>query len=279
MKIKITTDSTCDLPEDIIEKLGISVMPLQVLVGDKYYRDGVDIKPHQIFEHVESGGGSCATTAINIADYFDFFKTHLESHDALIHINLSSELSACNQNANIAAAELENVYVFDSKNLSTGTGLMVMAAAEMALAGKSADEIIQKLDELAPKAEVSFVIDTLKYLHKGGRYSAVAALGANMLKLKPCIEVTDGKMTVGKKYRGVLPKVLKQYAEDKIANRSDLELHRIFITHSSVSQDIVDELYGYVKEIGFKDIIISTAGCAISCHCGPNALGLLYFRK
>lgn len=281
MRIKITGDSTIDLSPSLLERYDISTIPLYIMKGDASYRDQLEIKPEDIFEYVESGKGICHTAAVNTIDYTEFFTTLLQDYDAVIHINISSDLSCCNQNALIAARELENVYVIDSRNLSSGSGHLAVDAAIMAQSGMAPQAIAEKLTEMTKLVEASFVIDTLKYLHKGGRCSAVAALGANLLKLKPCIEVSNGKMDVGKKYRGNFDKVILQYAADKLANYRDLDPRRLFITYApGTPPAIADSVEEYARSLGyFEEICQTIAGCTISNHCGPVCLGVLYYRK
>ena len=281
MKIKITADSTCDIGEALAKKYDVAIIPLFVVMDDKPYRDLVEINPPQIFDYVSDTGKLCQTSAVNAALYAEEFAKYAKDHDAVIHINLSSSLSVCHQNAKIAAEEFDNVYVVDSLNLSTGSGLIVLAAAEMAQKGNSAEEIIAFLEKAVKKAEASFVLDTLLYLQKGGRCSSLAALGANLLKLKPCIEVIDGKMQVGKKYRGTLTKAIEMYISDRLTNRDDIDYSRIFITHTAVANpDLVKCAEEAVKKYGkFEEILITSAGCTIANHCGPNCLGILFNRK
>lgn len=280
MSILITSDSTCDLTAQQIEKYGIQVLPLVVVKADKAHRDGVDIGPDDIYAHVSAGGALCSTAALNVSDYMEFFKENLASHDAIIHLNISSHFSSCHQNAKLAAMELENVYVVDSLNLSTGHGHLVLQAAEMAEGGMPAQEIVDVLNELAPKVRASFVLEQLEYMRKGGRCSAVTALGANLLKLKPSIEVHDGKMGVAKKYRGNLEKCLREYVADQLADLEAIRPERIFVTHSGVEQETIDMVVSLVKEKNyFKEICVSRAGCTVSCHCGPGTLGVLFIEK
>ena len=280
MRIKISADSTCDLSQDLIEKYDISIVPLYVVKGEKTYRDGVDIRPSDIFEYVENGQGTCNTSAVNIVEYTERFENYLKEYDAVIHINISSDLSTCNQSACIAASQWENVYIVDSRNLSTGSGHLVLDAALLAAEGMAPADIKAELDKRASKLEASFVINTLKYLHKGGRCSGVAALGANLLKIKPCIEVVNGKMEVGKKYRGPYEKVILQYVEDRLKNRDDIDYRRIFITHTPISEEIIKSVTAAIQKLGqFEEIIETTAGCTISNHCGPATLGILFYKK
>ena len=280
MKIKITSDSTCDLSREQIAKYGIHVMPLAVAMGENNYRDGVDITPEQIYAHVAKGGDLPKTAANNIAEYAEVFGKYAAEYDAVIHLNISSDFSSCHQNACVAAEDFENVYVVDSRNLSTGHGLLVIRAYELAEEGKSGAEIAETLRGMADRVDASFILNQLEYLKKGGRCSALTVLGANMLKLKPCIEVKDGKMGVGKKYRGNFEKCLKEYIVDRLSGRDDLELDRVFVTHSGISKELVDLAVNTVRELQpFKEISSTQAGCTVSSHCGPDTIGVLYIHK
>ena len=199
--IKITTDSTCDLPARLLERYNVTVFPLGVVKAGKLYHDGVDIRTADIAAHVDAGGEITTTNAVNAADYEDTFRTLTEQYDAVIHINIGSGFSCCCQNAKLAAEEVPEVYVVDSENLTVGHGLLVLAAAEAAEEGKSVAEILNLLEDMVPRLETSFVLDRLDYMKKGGRCSSVTALGANLLKLHPCVEVIGNKMSVTKKYR------------------------------------------------------------------------------
>ncbi len=281
MKIKISSDSTCDLTKEIIEQLDISIVPLLVSKGEDMLRDGIDITAGDVIDFMVSGAGLCTTSAVSIGEYEDVFKGYLENYDAVIHLNISHKFSSCYQNAKLAAASLKNVYIVDTMNLSTGSGHLVIDAALLARSGMEPAMIAATIAGKTDKVEASFVIDTLKYLHKGGRCSAVAALGANLLKLKPCIEVVDGAMGVGKKYRGNVDKCILQYVEDKLKDRTDLDLRRIFIT---CTVDTPDEVIESVKEKilslqPFEQVLVSYAGCTITSHCGTRTLGILYNRK
>ncbi len=279
-KVKITADSTCDLPKDIIEKYSISIIPLYVNLGDKSYHDRIDISPDIIFNYYEETHKLAATSAINIIDYTNLFNEFLIENQEVIHISLSSEISCCYQNAHLAASELENVYVFDSKNLSSGSGHLVLLAADLAEKGLSAKEIYDELTRARDLVDSSFVIDTLEYLHKGGRCSALAVLGANILNLKPCIEVKDGKMGVAKKYRGKMSQLLLQYTDDRLADLDNIESKRIFITYTKIDDKILDKIRKKIESLNkFDEIIMSVAGSAITCHCGPGTLGILTMRK
>ncbi len=280
MNIKITADSTCDLSSQQLQLHNITLIPLYVNIGDKCLRDVYDTTPDDIYAHVSSGGSACSTAAVNIADYEDYFGRFSKEYDAVIHLNLSSELSSSHQNARLAANEFDNVYVVDSRNLSTGHGLVALRCADLAEKGMDAASIIADLEQYITKLDASFILDQLEYLRKGGRCSSVAALGANLLSLKPCIEVKDGSMGVGKKYRGTYQKCVDRYIRERLANSDELDLTRIFITHSGLDDDTLRLAQDLVKECAdFNEVVITRAGCTISCHCGPGALGVLFAKK
>lgn len=278
--IIISSDSTCDLSAELRERYNVSIIPLGVTLGDKTYFDGVDIVPDDIYAHHDKTGELPKTTAANVGDCIDYFKPFAEAGKTVIHLSLSAEFSSTYNNACLAASEFENIYVVDSRNLSTGNGLLVIAAAEMAQSGMEATEIVEKLNAMALCVDASFVIDKLDYLHKGGRCSALAMLGANVLKLKPCIEVKNGKMGVGKKYRGKYGAVLKEYVAERLANIDDIDLDHVFVTHAGVDMEIVNAVVEQVKATApFKEVFMTRAGCTISSHCGADTLGVLFVRK
>ncbi len=280
MKIKISSDSTCDLSKEFIEANDVGILPLVVIKGDESFHDGIDITPEVIFEHVNNGGALCSTSAANVNDYMQLFEEYKKDYDAVIHINLGSGFSSCHQNACIAAEEFENVYVVDSMNLSTGHGHIVVEAVKMEKSGMEPKAIYDALNELVPRVEASFILDRLDYMVKGGRCSAVAALGASLLQLKPCIEVVDGKMGVCKKYRGSYEKALSNYVKDRLVDREDIITERIFVTHTETAPEIVEAVVEQVKEYKKFDVVEETVtGCTVSCHCGPNTLGVLFIRK
>ncbi|WP_342462906.1 DegV family protein [Ureibacillus sp. FSL K6-8385] len=278
--IKITADSTCDLSPQILEQYNISLIPFHILIDDEDFRDGVDITPKDLFRYVSEEGKSCRTAAINVFEYENFFKEFSPNYDAVIHISLGSGFSSTHQNAKIAAEQFENVYVIDSQNLSTGSGHVVLEAAIMAQNGAQPEEIIKHLEEIVPKVDTSFVIDTMEYLRKGGRCSGIEAFGATLLKIKPSIEVVDGKMIVGKKYRGNFDRCIVNYVKDRLENNDDIDYSRVFITHSYCSPETVQKVREAIdKYAKFEEIIETYAGCTVSTHCGPNTLGILYKRK
>ena len=278
--IVITSDSTSDLSSELRQRYNINILPLGVTLGGKVYKDGVDITPDDIYAHHDKTGELPKTTAANVDEFYNFFKKFADEGKTVIHFDISSGMSSTFNNARIAAEEFENIYVIDSANLSTGIGLLVVAAAEMVNEGLEAEEIVAKINDMVPKVDASFVIDNLEYLYKGGRCSALAAFGANMLKLKPCIEVKDGAMGVGKKYRGRYADVLKTYVSERLGDGSDIDNSRVFVTHAGCDEEIVKQVVEQVKEAGiFKEVFLTRAGCTVSSHCGANTLGVLFIRK
>lgn len=279
-KVIITRDSTSDLSKETLELLNIHTLPLGVTLDNKTYKDGVDIDPDFIYKYHDEHGVLPKTSAANVAEMTDFFAQFVEQGYAIVHFNISSKMSSTYQNSLIAAEEFEDVYVVDTLNLSTGEGLLVMKAAEMAKDGKDAKEIFDTINELRAYVDASFVIDSLEYLHKGGRCSALAALGANLLKLKPCIEVRNGSMGVSKKYRGKYTQILKEYVKERLSDYSDIDLDRVFVTHAGCDPELVEEIRALVAETApFKEILVTRAGCTVSAHCGANTLGVLYIKK
>ncbi len=279
-KVIITSDSTTDLSKELIERYGVKIIPLGVTLGDTSYRDGIDINPDMIYEHYKKTGELPKTSAANIDDCINFFTPLVNEGYAIVHFTISSEMSSTFNNTRLAAMELDDVYVVDTKNLSTGGGLLVVSACEMALAGKEAAEIAKECEDLTAKVDASFVLDDLEFLHKGGRCSALAALGANLLKLKPCIAVRNGKMGVTKKYRGKFGAVLAEYINDCLANLDDIDTSRVFVTHAGCDEEIVNACLEQVKATGaFKEVFLTRAGCTVSSHCGRNTLGVLFIRK
>ena len=278
--IKITCDSTCDLPQELYAKYDVEVIALSVALGEELYRDGVDISAPELFAYVKESGTLPKTSAVSMGEYLDVFGKYVREGKTVIHINLSSNLSASYQNAMLAAEELGNVYVVDSRNLSTGSGHLVIEAAEMAAQGMEAEAIVAQLNEMKERLDVSFVLQTLEFLQKGGRCSSVAALGARALQLRPEIRVADGGMGVGKKYRGSMEKSVLDYIRGRLEGRDDIDTHRIFVTHSPMDQAVVDKAIALVRELQpFEEVIETSAGCTITSHCGPNCLGVLFLKK
>lgn len=280
MKIKILSDSTCDLSTELLEKYDITLVPLTVVKNGEAFADGVTITPAEIFSHVANGGDLCSTTAMNVGEYTEFFEKYANDYDGVIHVNIGSSFSSSYQNACLAAEEFDNVRVIDSQNLSTGQGLVVLKACELALTCTSLDELHEQVQAFTPRVEASFLLDQLQYMVKGGRCSMVAALGANLLNLKPCIEVKGGKMSVVKKYRGNYAKCLAAYVKDRLCDRNDLDRGTLFVTNTPVTDACMDAVKEAVSAYAdFENIYWTQAGCTVSCHCGPGTLGVLFVRK
>lgn len=279
--IIISTDSTSDLSPELIEKYGIKVLPLAVVSDEGSKKDGIEITGKDVIEYQSTTGKMLKTAAANMSEWEDFFDSFGEN-DGVVNFTISGEMSSTFNNSRMAAAERENVYTIDSQNLSTGIGLLILTACDLREQGLSAKEIYEKIEEIKPLVRSSFVIDSLEFLHKGGRCSAVAALGANLLKLKPMIVVENGKMDVAKKYRGKITDVIKTYVKEQLADIDNINLDKVFLTHTMTDENmfIIDEMYKYVTEnYDFKNVYVSTAGSTVSVHCGANTMGILYIEK
>ena len=280
MRVKIISDSTCDLSADLIQKYDIGIVPLIVMKDNQEYLDGITITPADIFAHVAAGGSLCSTAARGVAVYQEMFAKYAKDYDGVLHVNIGSDFSSSYQNACIAAEDFDNVRVIDSKNLSTGQGLVVLKACDLAGTAADMDELKAQLDAFTSRVEASFVLDRLEYMVKGGRCSGAAALGANLLSLKPCIEVKNGKMAVVKKYRGHIDKCMASYVKDRLAGRDDLDYDRIFITRTDVAKESLEAVRSGVTQYGnFGNVYETVAGCTVSCHCGPGTMGILFVRK
>ena len=280
MNIKILSDSTCDLSPEQLAQHNIDLARLTIVKDGEAFVDGITITPADIFAHVAAGGDLCSTTAYNVEEYQNLFAKYADQYDGVIHITIGSGFSSCYQNACIAAEDFPNVRVVDSQNLSSGQGHVVLEACRLAKTCESLDEIVEKLNAFTPRVEASFLLDQLKYMVKGGRCSSVAALGANLLNLKPCIEVRDGKMSAVKKYRGNYAKCLANYVKDRLADREDIIREELFITYTPVTDECLAAVKEAVDAYGnFETVYETTAGCTVSCHCGPATLGVLFIRK
>ena len=282
MKIKITSDSTCDLGEKLIKENDIGIFALQVILGEQSYSDGVNIVPQDIFDYVAANGTLPKTAAGSSDEYSAFFKEQLEGYDALIHFNISSKASSSHSAALIAAKNFGGkVFVIDSKALSTGQGLLVMKACDMRKEGLSAEEIAKRITELTPMINTSFVPDDLNYLHKGGRCSLAAMLGAKVLKLHPLIEEDkEGQLVAKKKYMGSMERCIKTYVNDLRMQYRRYDRTRCFITHSSADKSLVDIAKREVAQMfEFDEVIETVAGSIITSHCGRNTLGVLFIAE
>lgn len=280
MNIKVICDSTGDLSPAMQEKYNISIVPLIVMKENEEFIDGVTITPAEIFAHVANGGNLCSTAARSVLVYQEEFAKYAKDYDGIIHVNIGAEFSSSYQNACIAAEDFDNVRVIDSRNLTIGQGLVALKALELAKTAANLDELADQLREYASRVETSFILDRLDYMVKGGRCSMAAALGANLLSLKPCIEVKDGKLVVVKKYRGSYDKCLAAYTKDRLANRDSIETDVAVLVHTDVPQKSIDLVDSAIRQYqNFNTLAELTAGCTISCHCGPGTLGLVYVRK
>ena len=282
MKIKITSDSTCDLGDELIAQNNIGIFAQQVILGEKSYRDGIDITPQDIFGYVAANGVLPKTAAGSSDEYGAFFKKQLEGYDALIHFNISSKASSSHSAACIAAKNFKDkVYVIDSKALSTGQGLLVMKACDLREEGMDAKDIVKRITELTPLVNTSFVPDDLNYLHKGGRCSLAAMLGAKVLKLHPLIEEDkEGQLVARKKYMGSMERCIKTYIHDLRDQYRRYDKTRCFITHSSADKELVDIAKREVAQMfEFDKVIETVAGSIITSHCGRNTLGVLFISE
>jgi len=279
--IKILSDSTCDLSKELVERYDLGIIPLYVRLGDEEYQDGVNISPEELYKWSDEHGETPKTAAPSIEDISKYLDP--DSGDEYIIFTISSSMSASFNNVRLAAESLEmsdRVYVIDSANLSTGIGLLVLYAAELKKAGKSAKEIVQEIENTKGKVRASFVVDTLVYLHRGGRCSGVAALLGTALKLHPRIAVADGAMHPEKKYRGSSKRFVLDYVKDMESDLKNARPERVFITHSGCDREIVEAVRDYLSSLGiFNEILETRAGGVVSSHCGPGTLGVLFIDK
>ena len=279
MKIRMTADSTCDLSPELVRKYDIGIAPLSVIIDGECFHDGVDVTPRDIFRAVEAGK-SVRTAAVNTYEYREFFTEQLKTCDQIVHVCISSEFSTCYNDAMEAARQTGNVFVVDSRNLSTGSGLLVLEGAEMAGNGLEGEKIAERLRERTARVDASFTVRSIDYLRRGGRCSGLEALGAKLLHIRPSIVVRDGKMHPGEKYRGRYEHYLKHYIADTLADDSNIDFNRVFVTHSPSEEGLVRFAIDTVKSYGlFKEVLETMAGCTVCTHCGPDTLGILFMRK
>lgn len=277
MKIAISSDSSLDLTRELIKKYDIHVVPFSIVMGEKQFLDG-EVTSKDIFAYTAETGKLARTSAVNEAQSEQHFAELLTQYDAIIHFTISSDMSASFQNATLAAKKFKNVYVIDSRTLSTGVALEAIYAKKLADQGLEPLEIINRINERIPFVQASFGIEAVNYLFKGGRCSGLAALGANLLRIRPQIIVKDGKMVQGKKFRGPMIRWVKDYAEETLREFSNPDHSIVFITYSSATDEAVEWCKNRLKEAGFKDVYNTNAGGTVSCHCGPGTLGILYFN-
>ena len=276
----ITTDSTSDLPEELKRRYDIRTIPLTIQLGEDSYLDGMEFTTEDIYTRYRADGTLPKTAAPGIQQFTDFFTEILNTGAEIVHLDISSELSGSFNNACIAASELEGVHVVDTRMLSTGVGLLALEGAECRDRGMCAADIAEHLRELTDKVDTSFVLDTLEFMWKGGRCSGVAALGANLLHLKPGLEMRDGKLSVYKKYRGSINSVYRQYVKARLAG-AEIRPGHVFVTDSGeVPEETIRELMDMVRAaVPGAEIHSAKAGCTITSHCGPKTLGVLFLRK
>ncbi len=278
-RVIITADSTCDLSPELLERFEVKTIPLTILLGEESFYDGNGFTPADMYRRYHEDGTLPKTSAPSVQQFLDFFRPFVEAGCEVVHLDISSELSSSFSTACIAAEELGGVYPVDSRMLSTGVGLLVIEAAECRDRGMTAAEIAAHVASLTDKVDTSFVLDTLEFMWKGGRCSGVAALGANLLHLKPALEMSGGKLGVYKKYRGGIKAVYRQYITERLAGKSVRPGH-VFITNSGeIDESVLQELEALVRSlIEVKEIHHTTAGCTIASHCGPKTLGVLFIN-
>ncbi len=284
--VKIIADSTCDLPKEILEEYGVSILPLHILCNEEDYLDGVNITPAEIFAWADENKTTPKTSAASPGEAVELLSPYVKAGRDIVCITISDAFSTTGNVFRMTAdamneeAGRKQVHVINSANLSTGIGLLVLEAATMAKEGMEAEQIVAKIEALIPKVRASFVVDTLTYLHRGGRCSGLAALTGGALKLHPQIVVKDGKMDVAKKYRGNMNKVLLEYTKEMTDALMRAKKNRVFITHSGCDKEVVDSIREYVSGLNvFEEILETTAGGVISSHCGPGTLGVLFIEE
>lgn len=284
--VKIIADSTCDLPKDILEEYGVSILPLHIICNEADYLDGVTIIPPEIFAWADENKTTPKTSAASPGEAVELLKPYAEAGRDVVCIAISDAFSTTGNVLRMTADAINEeagrtqVHVINSANLSTGIGLLVLEAATMAREGMEAEQIVKNIEALVPKVRASFVVDTLTYLHRGGRCSGLAALAGGALKLHPQIVVKDGKMDVAKKFRGNMKKVLLEYTKELTDALMHAKKNRVFITHSGCDKETVDAIHEYVSGLNvFEEILETTAGGVISSHCGPGTLGVLFIEE
>lgn len=281
--VKIISDSTCDLSKDLLEKYDLDIAPLHIVLGKDEYEDGINITPDEIYKWSDENKVTPKTSAAGIEQTIELIRPYVEAENEIVCFSISANMSTTVNVMNMAAEVLEAehlVKVIDSASLSTGIGLLVIEAAIMAQEGKNAQEIADRMEYLKPLVRASFVVDTLTYLHRGGRCSGLAAMAGGVLKLHPKIVVENGKMHPDKKYRGKMERVVMDYVKDMEEDLKTAKKERVFITHSGCSEDIVNDVKSYLKTLNiFDEILVTRAGGVISSHCGPGTLGVLFMKE
>jgi DegV family protein with EDD domain len=279
MKIAISVESTSDLSKELLSKYDIKIIPYKIVLGSEIYTDG-DIEVEKMFEFVDKNGSLPKTTALNEFEYTEYFEGLRKEYDAVVHVCLSSGLSSSCGNAMRAGSNIDGVYVIDSKSLSTGIGLLAIYARELANAGEAPEVIKEKLEKRVDKLQVSFVVERLDYLYKGGRCNSLQLLGANLLKIRPriVVDVNEGKMLSDKKYRGSMPSVVAKYCAETLSEFGTPDKTRAFVTYTTATPEMVENAKNALIDAGFNEILETRAGGTIASHCGGNTLGILYFN-
>ena len=280
-KVIISSDSTCDLTPETIKKYGIKICPISIILGGKEYHDTVDVNAEQVLDFVKSTGTLPKTSAIGQAVYEEYFTSLKAEGDKILHFCISSKASSCVNQARAAAETVGGVTVVDSYSLSSGQGIQILRAADMLAEGKSLEETVKFIEENKTKVQISFVVDTLEFLHKGGRCSSVALVASKVLKIHPSIAISDGALAVKKKYMGSsMQRALTQYVHDTAAEYRNYDDTRVFVTHSPADPALVELVKERVKaEFDFKEIIETTAGSTVTSHCGYNTIGIIFYTK
>lgn len=277
LKTAISVESSADLSAELAGRYDIKIIPYHVTLADETFNDG-EKSPEEMFAFVDKNGVLPKTTALNEFEYTEFFENLKKDYDAVIHVCLSGGITSSCGNAVRAAANLENVFVVDSRSLSLGTGLLTICAREMIVGGESPKDVVAKISELAKRVTTAFVIERLDYLYKGGRCSSIALLGANLLKIRPRIIMHDGKMVSDKKYRGNMVSVTEKFAENLFSDFPP-DIGKAYIAYTTASDEMLAAAVNKCKEEGFDEVIVSRAGATVSSHCGANTLGIFYLSK
>ncbi len=278
-QVVITADSAADIPINVAEKYGIRIMPMHVVFGGEEKNDGVDLTASEIFDFVEKTGEIPKTSAVSPGEYMDFFSAFVKENKAIVHLSFCSELSSTYRNARIASARLKDVYPLDTRSLAGGISLLAIKGCSMRDEGMSAEEIYSRLSSLVSKTNVSYLLDNIDFLRRSGRCSAAAAIGANLLSIKPCAAMVDGRIDVIKKYRGKTQAVRLQYADEQLKNHKNIDFETAFLYHSGVDSAELAVIAEMLKNEGFEQVITAFTGCMISLHSGRNALGIHFLNK
>lgn len=278
--IMITTDSTADFSSELIARYHFQTIPLTIRLGNDSFYDGEQFTPDDMYARYHADGTLPQTASPSIEEFQIFFEQFTKEGYAVIHLDISSELSNTYNAARLAADEMEDVYVIDTRMLSTGIALLAIEAAECRDKGMDAADIAAHIEELKEKVSTSFVLDTLEFMWKGGRCSGVTAIGANLLKIKPCLEMHGGKLDVTKKYRGKIESVYKKYIKEMLSGKKIRPGHICITESGEIDPAVLEELEQLVRELsGCAEVHHTRAGCTVSSHCGPKTMGVLFIEE